>query len=175
MSADIMKRYQEKPKNVAANQIRPLNILTRKQFQKQSKETRIIYAVVVRQMKGPATTANVEMQPEISRLLSDFSDVAPEELTNELPPMHDIQHAIDLVPGSQLPNLRAHIMNPTEHAELQRQAEDLLSKGSVRESLSPCAAPAVQTPKKDGTWGMYINSCAINKLLSSINSDSMTR
>jgi len=54
-------------------------------------------------------------------LLKKFADVFLEELPDSLPPMRDIQHAIDLVPRSSLPNLPHYRMNPTEHAELKRQ------------------------------------------------------
>ena len=84
--------------------------------------------------------------------LSDFSNIAPEELPNELPPMLNVQHAIDFVPGSQLPNLPTYRMNPSEHAALKRQVNKLPSKGFIRESLSPCAVLALLTPKKDGSW-----------------------
>ena len=72
-------------------------------------------------------------------LLKLYSHVFPEEIPSGLPPKRSIQHHIDLVPGAILPNKPAYRMNPKETMEMQRQVEELVAKGLVRESLSPCA------------------------------------
>jgi hypothetical protein len=101
-------------------------------------------------------------------LLQEFEHVFPKEMPNELPPIRGIEHQIEFVPGADIPNRPAYKSNPEETKELQRQVEDLMSKGYVRESMSPCAVPVLLVPKKDGTWRMCIDCRAINNITAKI-------
>ena len=41
--------------------------------------------------------------------------------------------------------------NPEETKEIERHIQELLSKGHIRESLSPCAVTVILVPKADNT------------------------
>lgn len=70
---------------------------------------------------------------ELQEVLSEFTDLMPEDLPPCLPPMRDIQHQIDFMSGSVLPNRLAYRLNPKESKELQRQVTELLERGYIRE------------------------------------------
>ena len=90
-------------------------------------------------------------------LLQEFEDVFLEEVPSGLPPIRGIEHQIDFIPGAVIPNRPTYRSNLEETKELQRQVEELTSKGYVREIMSPCAVPVLLVPKKDGTWCMCID------------------
>jgi hypothetical protein len=97
-------------------------------------------------------------------LLQEYEDVFPEEIPPGLPPKRAIEHQIDLVLGVPLPNRPPYRTNPEETKEIQMQVEDLLNKGYVRESLSPCAVPILLVPKKDGSLRMCTDCRTINNI-----------
>ena len=102
------------------------------------------------------------MPTPFADMLRSYQDVYPEELPAGLPPLRSIEHRIDFLPGATIPNRPAYRCNPTEGAEIAKQVQDLLDKGWIRESLSPCAVPVIIVPKKDGAWRMCVDCRAVN-------------
>ena len=97
-------------------------------------------------------------------LLQEFEDVFPDELPPGLPPLRGIEHRIDLIPGAPLPNRAPYRTNPQETKEIERQIQELLAKGFIRESLSPCAVPVILVPKQDETLRMCMDCRPINAI-----------
>ncbi|KAI0529675.1 hypothetical protein KFK09_002229 [Dendrobium nobile] len=125
-------------------------------------EDSLLFALVFRDA-APVTDCNVKL-PAIDKLLEQFSDILTEPTPTALPPLRSLQHQIDLVPGSTLPNLPHHRLSPMKHQVLQQLVEELLKNNLIQPSLSPCAVPALLVPKKDGSWRLCMDSRAINKI-----------
>lgn len=104
------------------------------------------------------------LHPLVQPLLNSYGQVFPTEIPPGLPPTRSIQHKIDLIPGSVLPNKPAYRTNPQQTTEIRKQVDKLLEKGLIRESLSPCAVPTLLVPKKNGEWRMCMDSRSINKI-----------
>ena len=107
---------------------------------------------------------DLTLPSSVVSLLQEFGDVIPEDIPCGLPPICGIEHQIDFVPGASIPNRPAYRTNPEETKELQRQVSELMEKGYVSESMSPCAVPMILVPKKDGTWRMCVDCRAINNI-----------
>ncbi|XP_024042726.1 uncharacterized protein LOC127899879 [Citrus sinensis] len=91
----------------------------------------------------------------------EYEDVFPEEAPHGLPPIRGIEHQIDFVPGAAILNRPAYRSNLEETKELQRPVNELMEKGYVRESMSPCAVPVLLVPKNDEMW--RINNITVDE------------
>ncbi|XP_041004080.1 uncharacterized protein LOC121249434 [Juglans microcarpa x Juglans regia] len=151
----ISKSHQAEEKNTFLT-------LSGARFLEETKDTREIWTLVV---KGKEPDVDLIVPPQVQYILTEFADITPQDLPDELPLMQDVQHHIDLIPGASLPNLPHYRMSPVEHGILQGQVDSLLRKGLIQESMSPCTVPALITPKKDGSWRMCVDSRAINKIM----------
>ncbi|KAA0038374.1 putative pentatricopeptide repeat-containing protein [Cucumis melo var. makuwa] len=101
-----------------------------------------------------------EVPTEVQPLLDEFLQIKQEP--EGLPPLRDIQHHVDLILGASLPNLSHSQMGPKEYEILHQHIEELLKKGYIQPSLSPCMVPTLLTPNKDGSWRVCTDSRAID-------------
>ncbi|KAD2805196.1 hypothetical protein E3N88_38573 [Mikania micrantha] len=102
-------------------------------------------------VNSPLTNPHPLVQP----LLQTYHKVFPSEIPSGLPPLRTIQHKINLIPGSVLPNKPSYRSNPKETEELRNQVDGLLQKGLIRESLSPCAVPTLLVFSKVDLFSGY--------------------
>ena len=141
-------RADDPPATIPVDRSSPsqlLGLVSACQFIKGLENDTPMWAVQV-QTKMTTITANI-----YPTFLHDFADVFPTELPDSLLPDRAIKHFIDFIPGASLPNLPHYRLIPAQSAELQQQVEELLRHSHIRESHSPCAVPALLSPKKDDT------------------------
>jgi hypothetical protein len=69
-----------------------------------------------------------------------------------------------LIPGASLPNRAPYRTNSEETKEIQRPIQELLDKGHICESLSPCVVSIILVPKKDGSSRMCTDCREINNI-----------
>lgn len=105
-----------------------------------------------------------ELSTEIANLLDEFKDVFPSKLPDELPPNRDVDHRIDLTPGSVPPACKSYRMAPLEEKELWDQLQAYLKDGKIEPAQSPFGAGVLFARKKDGTLRLCIDYRGLNAI-----------
>jgi mannitol/fructose-specific phosphotransferase system IIA component len=101
---------------------------------------------------------------DVFDVLQEYEDVFHKEVPPGLPPKRGIEHQIDLVPGVPLRNRVPYHKNLEKTKEIQRQVQELINKGYVKESFAPCVVPVLLVPKRDGSWRMCVDCRTINNI-----------
>ncbi|CAL2246690.1 unnamed protein product [Prunus armeniaca] len=130
-------------------------------FAHELQDTGVSFALLLKPKSDSNPTPLVE---PIHQFLPKFSNIIPDDLPDALPPAREIQHAIDLIPGSQIPNLPYYCLNLSTRAELNRKIQVLLDNCFIRHSLNPCVVLVLLTPKKDGSWQRCVDGRTVNNI-----------
>ncbi|GJX65336.1 putative reverse transcriptase domain-containing protein [Tanacetum coccineum] len=115
------------------------------------------------------TTKKVKDKSKEKRLkdvpiVQDFPEVFPEDLPG-IPPTHQVEFQIDLIPGAAPVAQTPYRLAPSEMKELSDQLKELSDKGFIRPSSSLWGAPVLFVKKKDGSFRMCIDVRELNKLI----------
>ncbi|GBG88265.1 hypothetical protein CBR_g46831 [Chara braunii] len=104
----------------------------------------------------------VKMPPEIEGVVAKYPDLF-EEPTGVVE--REVVHAIEIIPRFSIPKGRIYRMSPGELDELRRQLKELVEKGWIRPSVSPCGSPVLLVPKKkEGLLRMCIDHRGLNAI-----------
>jgi hypothetical protein len=97
------------------------------------------------------------------RVVQEYLDVFPEELLG-MPPDHDIEFIIYLLPGTPHVSIGPYRMPVNELVELKKQIAELQLKWFIHPSSSPWGAPMLFVEKKDGTQWMCMDYQSLNEV-----------
>ena len=125
-------------------------LVKEKEFLEQLQEEEVSFVIVGKPSTVITNTRIDQLPAEIQKLLEEYVDIVVDDLLDGLPPVRSINHHIDLILGASLPNKAAYRMTLAENAEISGPVQELLNKGLVRESLSPCVVRTMLSPKKGG-------------------------
>jgi hypothetical protein len=82
-----------------------------------------------------------------------------------LPPSRGVHdHSIPLVPKSLPPNIRLYRHPFSQKNEIEKMVQELLNACVIHPSTIPYSSPVVMVLKKEGSWRMCPDFCALNKL-----------
>ena len=102
-----------------------------------------------------------ELKIEDIPVVCEYPNVFPNELPG-MPPDREIEFAIELQPCTAPISRRPYCMPPNELAELKKQIQELLDKGYIRPSTSPCGCPALFVKKKDKSLSLCVDYRPLN-------------
>ncbi|BBG96962.1 anaphase-promoting complex/cyclosome 11 [Prunus dulcis] len=127
-----------------------LSSLSSIDFAHDLQDTGVFFALL---LKSESDSNPTPLAKPIHQFLPEFSNIIPDDLPDELPPTREIQLAIDLIPGSQIPDVPYYRMNPSAQVELNKLIRfSLPPKRMVPgEGFIPLLIPRSPSPSSDPT------------------------
>ena len=145
-----------------------ISLVTEKQCSKFISQTRKFFFLMTSPQGKKNTVAMTSRQgsstrqQQMDKVVEEYGDIftSPTGV-----PLHcQVKHPIDLTLGVPLPNGPIYRRSVLENDEIKRQIQELLQKGHIQPSSSPCGNPIMLVQKKDGTWRLCINYRALKKI-----------
>jgi hypothetical protein len=121
------------------------------------------HSSVISQLHAIQATKTPSVSQDLQAILSKHQLVF--STPQGLPPSHGVHdHSIPLVPRSLPPNIHLYCHPFSQKIEIDKMVQELLNAGVIRPSMSPYSSLVVMVLKKEGSWQMSLDLCALNKL-----------
>jgi hypothetical protein len=118
---------------------------------------------IIAQLHAIQATETPYVPQDLQSILSKHQVVFT--TTQGLPPFRGVHdHSTPLVPGSLPPNIRPYRHPFSQKNEIEKLVQELLNAGVICPSTSPYSSPMVMVLKKEGSWCMCPDFCALKKL-----------
>ena len=91
-------------------------------------------------------TITENQQDQMDKILKKYHSVFKSPVG--VPTHCQVKHSIDLILGTPLPHEPIYRRSVLENDEIKRQIQELIQKGHIRPSASPCGSPIVLAKKK---------------------------
>jgi hypothetical protein len=89
-------------------------------------------------------------QKKVDKVMEEYSDIFSSPIG--VPLHYQAKHPIYLTHDVVLPNGPVYLFSMLENEEIKQNIQELLHKGHIHPSSSPCGSPIMLVHKKDGTW-----------------------
>jgi len=97
-------------------------LLSGKEFLQEIKHEEINFSLIGKP-KVVFARKNINDPPkEIKNMLNEFIDIVVDHFLDKFPPIRSINHNIEVIPNSSLPNKEAYRMTLKENEEIKNQA-----------------------------------------------------
>ncbi|OIW16691.1 hypothetical protein TanjilG_28748 [Lupinus angustifolius] len=95
------------------------------------------------------------------QLLKNFDKLFTDPTS--LPPVQRHDHAIHLIEGAAIPNVRPYKYLHYQKTEIEGLVREMLGSGVIQHSISPYSSPVILVKKKDEGWRFCVDYRALNK------------
>jgi hypothetical protein len=118
---------------------------------------------IISQLHAIQATETPSVSQDLQSILSKHQVVF--STPQGLPPSHGVHdHSIPLVPNNLPPNIHPYRHPFSQKNEIEKIVQEFLTAGVIHPSTSPYSSPMVMVLKKEGSWCMCPDFCALNKL-----------
>ncbi|KAJ9509188.1 hypothetical protein QJQ45_001677 [Haematococcus lacustris] len=147
-----------------------LNLLSAPRFRRAARHDEVFMALLTQQPNPSTSTSSSTpapdpppLHPKAAALVQQYPSVFPKELPAvQDMPRRSVDHTIHLTGPAPSPR-PIYRMSQPELDQLKKQLDDLLTKGFIRPSTSPFAAPVLFVRKKDGSLRLCVDFRALNQ------------